>query len=56
MQSNLRHVDTVTVKGSNVPVSKLKINLIIFKEFYTIDLDMLNLEKKIKLAEINTID
>ena len=22
MQSNLRHVDTVTVKGSNVPVSK----------------------------------
>lgn len=45
MRSNLRHIDTVTVKGSNVPV-----------EFYTIDLDQVNLEKKITDAEVNSIN
>lgn len=42
MQGQLRHIDTVTVKGSNVPV-----------EFHTMDLDIKNLESKVTTASIN---
>lgn len=45
MKSNLRHIDTVTVKGSNVPV-----------EFYTMDLDLVNLEKMIAFADVNAVN